>query len=236
MTITIIALILALFVGGVAFLSAGNIYVSIALSIAFLMYGIFYAKSKITKHLDSITRAHECHHFINSFLLSLSIRNSFGEAYDNAVMNARKDFDNEVRSISNLAIRERIDYLTRYFASDLYGMFLNVLSLYENQGGNILTMGEFIIKEANRIEQPMITMQSLVIRKTFELIMLWMITIAIIIFMRFGLSNFYSLMLNGYVLIIMTISLFAIMLFSFHYAITRFILATEYEGKRYATI
>ena len=236
MNAVLISLITSLIVGGFAYLSSGNFLVAAGLSILFVAYGVLYARPKIIKHLESICRTHECHNYINSFLLSLSVRNSFTEAYENGILNARQEFVNEIKSIENLAVRDRIDYLAKYFANDIYAMFLNVLSLYENQGGNILTMSEFIIKETNRVEQLMITSKSLVIRKLFELIMLWMITLAIILFMRFGLSQFYTLMLNGVVTIVMTISLFALLLCSFHFAFIRFIAATDWGGKHHATI
>lgn len=233
---TLISFIVSLIVGAFAYLSSGNIIVSIALFLLFISYGIMYARPIITKHLESICRTHECHNFINTFLLSLSIRGSLIDAYENGILNARREFQDEISSLETLAVRDRIDYLAKYFANDIYGMFLNVLSLYENQGGNVLTMGEFVIKETNRVEQLMITSKSLVIRKLFELIMLWMITLAIILFMRFGLSQFYSLMLNGIVTILMTVCLFVLLLISFHLSIVRFISATDFGGKSRATI
>ena len=221
MNIVFVTIIISLLTGVISYFSSGNLYVAIGVAAVFAVYFTFYVRKKIQKHSYLNKSAHECNNFINTFLLSMSIRNSMNEAYENATMNIVGAFKHEVAHLEQLSVRERIHNLSKYFQFDIYHMFLNVLSLYEEQGGNILLMGEALMKEANRIEQAMITVSSLNIRKIFEFTILWVITMGIVVFMRFGLASFYSQMLNGVLLIAMTIMLFGLFLFSIHMAMLR---------------
>ena len=221
MMITIVALLISMITGVLAYFSSGNFILAIGVALTYIGYFWLFVNKKLKKSALTRQSAHECNNFINTFLLSMSIRNSMNEAYENATINATNSFRQEILHLEQLAIRQRIESLNKYFCFDIYHMFLNVLSLYEEQGGNILLMSEALIKEANRLEQMMITLSSLTIRKVFEFTVLWMITMAIVVFMRFGLAQFYAQMLNGLLLAVMTILLFSLFLFSIHMAITR---------------
>jgi hypothetical protein len=166
----------------------------------------------------------------------MSIRGSLAEAFENATINADGQFKNELEFIEHLAIRERIDYLNKYFRFDIYYMFLNILTLYEDQGGDILTMAETLLQEINRIEETMIVVRSLSIRRTMEFLILWFITLGIVIFVRFGLSSFYSRMLNGLIVILMTSLLFTLLLVSIHLAINKFTRLPIEESSHHETI
>ncbi|MDD3207624.1 MAG: hypothetical protein PHV19_03825 [Bacilli bacterium] len=236
MKILFLSLLIALICGALGYVSSGNLYVAISIFMTYFLYGFFHAKKKIVQSNLTYKCARECRQFLNNFLLSMSIRGSLAEAFENATMNADEQFKSELEYIEHLAIRERIDYLNKYFRFDIYYMFLNILTLYEDQGGDILTMSETLLQEVNRIEEAMIVARSLSTKRTMEFFILWSITIGIVIFMRFGLSSFYSRMLNGLIVIIMTALLFALLLVSIHLAINKFSHQLVQENNHHETI
>ncbi|MFA5421824.1 MAG: hypothetical protein WC344_03395 [Bacilli bacterium] len=236
MRLIIVGIVLSLLLGALGYISSGSYIAAGVVGLVFCLYGIFYVKRKIENCIASAKRAHECQQFVNNFLLSMSVRNSLSDAFESATIGATSSFQNELNHIEHLSIRERIDYLNKYFRFDVYYVFLNILTLFEDQGGNILLMSETLIQEINRIEEAMINAQSLINRKIVEFIMLWLITLGIIVFMRFGLGQFYTEMLNGTILFIMTASLFGLLLLSVHIALDKFTTLPIGEGNHHATL
>ncbi|MDY0345714.1 MAG: hypothetical protein WCX85_04710 [Bacilli bacterium] len=236
MRIIIASIIISLFLGALGYISSGNIIVASSIFLVYLLYGSFYVKRKIEDHRKMMKSAHECQQFINNFLLSMSVRSSFADAFSNAVINADGHLKDELAHIEHLSVRERIDCLNKYFHFDVYYMFLNILTLYEDQGGDILTMAETLIQEVNRMEEAMMSVTSLINRKVVEFVILWTITLGIIIFMRFGVGQFYSKLLNAALVIVMTLSLFALLFVSVHLAIKKFTNSPIIEGNHHETI
>lgn len=236
MKLLLISFLISLICGALGYVSSGNYYVAMAICLIYFLYFFFHAKKKVYQSNTTYKCAGECRQFVNNFLLSMSIRGSLAEAFENATINADGQFKNELEFIEHLAIRERIDYLNKYFRFDIYYMFLNILTLYEDQGGDILTMAETLLQEINRIEETMIVVRSLSIRRTMEFLILWFITLGIVIFVRFGLSSFYSRMLNGLIVILMTSLLFTLLLVSIHLAINKFTRLPIEESSHHETI
>lgn len=236
MRIVMVVIVVSLLLGGLGYVASGNFYLAGIILIAFLAYGTTYVKRKIDRHEKMMKSAQECHKFINNFLLSMSVRNSLADAFINATMNSDGALKEELKHIEHLAVREQIDYLNKYFRFDVYYMFLNILTLYEEQGGDILTMAETLIQEVHRMEEAMMIVSSIINRKVVEFVVLWTITLGIIIFMRFGMGQFYTKLLNATLVIIMTSSLFFLLLVSLHLALNKFMNSPILEGNNHETI
>lgn len=236
MRIVIATVFISLLLGALGYVASGNFYVAVIIAVIYFIYGILYVKRKIQRHAKMMNSAHECQQFINSYLLSMSIRNSHSDAFLNATINAGGTLKEELKHIEHLAVREQIDYLNKYFRFDVYYMFLNILTLFEEQGGDILTMAETLIQEVNRMEEAMIGVSAIINRKIVEFVVLWTITLGIIVFMRFGMGQFYQQLLNATLVIIMTSSLFILLLISLHLAINEFMNSPILEGNHHETI
>lgn len=236
MRIIIAVIFVSLLLGVFGYVASGNFYLAGIIAILFCVYGIAYFKRKVERHGKMMTSAQECHKFINNFLLSMSVRNSMADAFSNATMNCDGLLREEIKHIEHLSVREQIDYLNKYFRFDVYYMFLNILALYEEQGGDILTMAATLIQEVHRMEEATMSVATIINRKVIEFVVLWTITLGIIIFMRFGMGQFYSKLLNEALVITMSSSLFFLLLISIHLALNKFLNSPILEGNNHETI
>lgn len=206
----------------VAFVATSNMYVCIGVLLFYLLYLLFSVKNVLICYKNKVNRIHECFNFTNSFIISLSVNNSFQTAYEYATLNAKGYFLEEISHIEHLQISERINYLSNYFLSDIYKMFLNIISAYEDQGGNILTMSESLIKELTRIENETNEYLSQSRRRIIEFSSLWILTYVILLFVRFALSQFYDRISSSPLFIASICIFFFFVLISIHLMITTF--------------
>ncbi|MFA5283428.1 MAG: hypothetical protein WC366_02820 [Bacilli bacterium] len=206
----------------VAYVATSNIYVCFAILLVYLFYLIFSVKNVLICYKNRLDRIHECFNFTNSFIISLSVNNSLQAAYECATLNAKGYLLDETSHIEHLQINERINYLSNYFSSDIYKMFLNIINAYEDQGGNILTMSETLIKELTRIENETNEYSSLSKKRIIEFSSLWILTYVILLFVRFALSQFYN-QISASPLFVGSICIFFVfVLISIHLMITIF--------------
>ena len=209
-------LILSTIVGVIAFLTSYNIVVGIVIFVLFLSYYFFIARKMFKKYFEKIDQIHCCYHFINSFIITMSVKNSLEDAYESATRITNKNFNDEVGELSTMPLEDRIVYLRKYFNLAIYKMFLNILTLYEDQGGDILTMSDCLMRETTRTEKSLTESVIIGNRKLFEFGLLWLMSFAILLFLRFGISDFYSQMVQNYMFIILLIAFFLVALMSIH--------------------
>ena len=86
---------------------------------------------------------------------------------------------------------EKLTYLHKYFAFDLYRIFLDIVTLWSEQGGDILTMSQHLINQV-RLKSNLIHCQNVQRSKTIEFTVLWTIALSIMASLRFALSQFYA--------------------------------------------
>lgn len=215
-TINIVFILISLGVGIVAFLTSFNIIIGIAITLIFLAYYFFIARKMFIKYLQKIDQIHCCYHFINSFIITLSVKESFDDAYESATRLTNKNFSDEVNELSSMPIENRIVYLRKYFNLAIYKMFLNVLKLYQDQGGDILAMSDSLMRETTRTEKSLTESVALGNRKLLEFGVLWLMSFAILLFLRFGISEFYEKMITNYMFIILLVGFFLVSLVSTH--------------------
>lgn len=219
-TSSILLFVCALAVSGVSYLVSQSFYVPLIFFVLFCLdYLILYKKMK--KYFTKTQRIHECYHFINSFLVSLSIRDSYDDSFDSAVTNPSPSMEAELKAIDNLSSVEKLDYLRKYFNLSIYKMFLNVLDIYNVQGGNILEIGNSLMNESVRMEEATTQTSHFNIRKAIEFIVLWGMTILIMVFMWFAMRDFYAQMASSLMYQILLYVFFLLVLGSIHYFVAK---------------
>ena len=124
-------------------------------------------------------------------------------------------------SIKDLNEEEKINYLVKYFKFDLYRLFVDTISLWNEQGGDIIKMSRHLVEQVRLKEEYLLSCQSLNKTKSFEFIILWSIALAILATLRFALSQFFLRISQTlfYQIAIVAIQLFA--LFSIYLLIKR---------------
>ena len=104
----------------------------------------------------------------------------------------------------------------------LYKMFINVLDLYQDQGGNILNMSDNLIRECTRTEKTLNETLAIGYKHIVEFFLLWIMSFGIVLFMRFGVSEFYLLMIQNNLFVVMLFVFFIICLGSIHLFVSKF--------------
>ena len=94
--------------------------------------------------------------------------------------------------IKELNEEEKIMYLSKYFKFDLYRLFVDIVNLWNEEGGDILKMSQYLINQARLKEQYLLTCETIHRQKTIEFVVLWSISLAILAMLRFTLSTFFE--------------------------------------------
>ena len=69
---------------------------------------------------------------------------------------------------------------------------MDLINIYEEQGGNILEMSHYLLEETRLIEEYISSSKSITKKKMVEFAILWLLTLGIMVFMRFALSQFFD--------------------------------------------
>lgn len=218
--ITFIIAMLILALSG--FLVTNLFYIPIIILAIYLAYYFLYMRKRIFRYLDRVETIHACYNFINSFIISMSVKDSYDEAYLNGLRFAPKSMLEETNEIENMTIIERIKFLRQYFNLGIYKMFLNIVVLYQEQGGNILTLSEGLTRECTRVEKDVVETTSLSNRHLAEFLILWLLSFLIIVFLRFALASFYFEMLKQPLFVVLVTLFYLLFLGSAHLFLVKY--------------
>lgn len=216
----ILTLIVTLLSFMLVFFTTQDIKMAMIFTICSASYCIFYASQKIKKYNYQVKNIKECSYFINTFIVSLSISNSIEKSFRDVTLKASKTLEKAIKKINTNDSYQALLSLSDYFKVNNYKVFLNLLNLYSNNGGNILEMSIHLQTELHRSEELLNTINTLNIRKIYEFSLLWAFSVAIILFCRFGIGNVYEMMQSMEMFNYELMFFFGFMIFSFHLEIT----------------
>ena len=192
-----IFVILGIFLGFLLYFTTNNIIFSAALFLIFVLDYFLLIRKKLIHFQDLIERVHNSYHFINSFVTTMSVKDSLEDAYQNGIRINNARLNAETKQLEEMTALERVKYLKGYFSLSIYRMFLNVLDLYLDQGGNIINMSNNLIRECTRTEKLLSDTLAIGYKHLSEFLILWIMSFGILLFMKFSIRDFYELMLNN---------------------------------------
>ena len=221
MNIVLVGIVVSFVFAGITFIASQNIISSISIFILFTLFFILIARRQINKSQLKIRRYHQCFQFINAFVVSLNVKGSLSAAIQSAYDIADENTKEIVDSIKELSEEEKITYLIKYFKFDIYRLFVDTISLWNEQGGDIIKMSRYLVEQARLKEEYLLSCQRLNKSKTIEFTVLWIISLVILAALRFALSQFFNRIAQTifYQVAIVVIILFA--LFSIYLLINR---------------
>lgn len=214
--------LLTLVLAIVAYLTSFDIYIPIFVVASYLLYYFVLGRRYLIKKDRLTRRIHACYHFINAFIISMSVKESVEEAYQSGIRYEDKELNEITENLENLKVSDRITYLREFFNLAVFKMFINVLSLYQDQGGNILNMSDELISESTRIEKSL--SESLIESNRYlgQFLLLWIMSVSVLLFIRFSISSFYVSMSKSSIFVGFLLVFFILILFSIHLFIVRF--------------
>lgn len=220
---------LSVAIGVVAYFTSLNLYIAVAIFIIYLIYYFIFLRKKIKKYLIKINQIHCCYHFINSFIITLSVKESVDDAYDSGTRLTDKNFNEEVNGLASMPVYDRIVYLRKYFNLAVYKMFINVLDLYQDQGGNILNLSDSLMRETTRTEKSLADSKNIGEKRLLEFIVLWGLSLAILLFLRFGIAEFYVQMISSQLFVILICVFYFLILISIQLFVNNFVILSIKE-------
>jgi len=201
-----IFLFISLAVAVVAYLALENIFVSIGILALYLVTTILLLLPKFKKYDIVKNRYHECYHFINNFIITLSIKKSISGALETTVGSMNSEFVDMFNGLENMSENEKLDYLATYFEFYDYSLFLQIVYIWQEEGGDIISMSKYLISNIRHNEEYLTKTESISKRKYVEIGILWTISLSIVVVLRFALSEFYE-KVKGQILYVASISI-----------------------------
>lgn len=228
----IVFIILGIFLGILCYFSTKNLIFSILILVIFLVDYFILMRKKFVQYFSLIERVHTSYHFINSFIISLSVKDSLEDAYQNGIRINNARLNAETKELNEMPVLERVKYLYGYFNLSIYKVFLNVLDLYQDQGGNILNMSDNLLRECTRTEKTLSDTLSIGYKHLTEFIILWLLSFSILLFMRFSIEEFYMMMLKSPFVAPLIFIFFVICIVSINLFVNSFTNLTIKEGPK----
>ena len=153
MNFLLIGILVSLAFAGLIFITSENIFTTISIFLITFLFLVFLIKRQLDKYQKKTRRYHQCYQFINSYLISLSIKGSLSAARESSYGTADKEVREVIDSIKDLDEEEKLSYLCKYFKFDLYHLFLDTIKVWREQGGDILLMSQYLINQVRQNEQ-----------------------------------------------------------------------------------
>ena len=220
-SIITIGIIISIILGASSFVASNNYIVGIVCLVLSLLYFLLIARPLIKRHSIKLARFNECYHFINNFIVSLSVKGTISAAYESAIMSMPEDFSSRIENIETFSDKDKLEHLNKYFKFHVFALFIDLVNLFEEQGGNILDMSHYLLEETRQVEEYISVSESITRKRIVEFSILWFLTIAIMVFMRFALSRFFDTISNQLFYPIGIGALVLFCLLSIHMAISK---------------
>lgn len=177
--------------GFLAYYVTSYLYLGIVIGLAFLGLGMFYYAPMLKKRRVKERKRHECYHFVNTFLIDLSVTKSVDLAYESSVSEVNGELKTICDGISDREALEKIEYLQSYFGEPYYPMFASMVRLYLEQGGDVLQMAEPLLKECSSCEKHGDSLDKNRNSYLLQMIALWGLSYVVLLLIRTSLNAFY---------------------------------------------
>lgn len=213
MNFLLVSIFVSIALAGVCFIATQNFLSCLSIFLIYLAFFIFVARRLINKTQQKVHRYHQCFQFINSFIISLNVKGSLASSFQSAYDISDEATKEIVDSINALTEEEKLTYLCKFFKFDLYHLFVDMIFLWNEEGGDILKMSRYLVEQVRLKEEYLLTCQSLNKSKTIEFVVLWSIALVILTALRFALTQFFSFIAKTifYQIAVMVILLFILL-------------------------
>ena len=192
MSYLLVGIVVALVLTGVSYLASQNLFSALFIFVITIVFFVLIVRRQMNKNQLKIHRYHQCFHFINNFIISLNVKGSLNAAMQSGYETADEGTKEIIDSIKELNEEEKLTYLCKYFKFDLYRLFVDTISLWNEEGGNIIEMSQYLVNQVRLKEQYLLTCETIHRQKTTEFVVLWMVSLSILAALRFALSSFFE--------------------------------------------
>lgn len=233
MTIYLVGLLVSCLFYIVCFLATNDLLLSVIPAVLALGYFVIFVSSQAKTYKKKLDYFKLTNQFVNNFIVSLSIQPVIDVAYNNALASLNYDFGDKLSGSEDLNTIERLTYLGNYFTFHSYLVFVQIVDLWQEQGGDILKMTNFLTNQFREIEEYILSCKQLGEKKIIEFSILWLFSLSILVVIRFSLSEFYYSIIKNNVYIFGVLAIFVFALISIQILVSK-VCAIELKGwKKY---
>jgi len=219
--IVLIGLIVSIILGLICYLSTENVYSSIGILLVSFIYFATFATTRLRKKNKTITCFHQCYQFINNFLIALSIKGNLAGALNSASESLCEDAKECLNNLNSNDTLHQLKYLKNYFYFDAYSLFYDIVSLYEEEGGDIIKMSDHLSNKIRENEEYIIEVERMHKDTLIEFIILWIISLIILVTLRYALTDFFAIISKGLIYQIGVVGILLFCVISIHIAICK---------------
>lgn len=180
----------------ICYLALDNFIIAVLPAALSLVYFGFFAEPQINKYKKKIETFEKCYQFINNYLVALSIQPALDVAYEHSMSTLDSSFIEKVGDINQFNAGEKLRYLSNYFPFHCYKLFVDLVDMWQEQGGDILKMSNYLTNQMAQINEYISTCKQMSSKKVVEFVILWIFSLAILVVLRFALSQFYSMLVT----------------------------------------
>ena len=210
----LVCFLLSLLAGGVCYLASSHLLFASAVFFLFFLSFVSFAFPKIKSMKRKRRVRKECYRFMNSFITTCSVTSSLSKAYEISSEGAEGEEKEAIASCECNDVEGRLHGLSGYYESNLFSIFLSIVSIYQERGGDILSLSSSLLEEATRNEEEMENREKLSKGKLLQYGTLWAMSLLIVAFLRFALSSFYQTLISSFAYLACLGVYFAFLLFS----------------------
>lgn len=179
-----------------------------------LIYFAFVASPQLNLYKKKMQYFKLTNQFVNNFIISLSIQPVIDSAYKNALTSLNFDFKDKLEGTEELSSLEKLQYLGNYFSFHAYQAFVQVVDLWQEQGGDILKMSNFVTNQFREIEEYILACKQIGERKIVEFTALWFFALSILVVIRFALAQFYVHIIQNKLYLVGVLAIFVFVIIS----------------------
>ncbi|MFA5225242.1 MAG: hypothetical protein WC193_03095 [Bacilli bacterium] len=163
----------------------------------YLVITIIDIVPRINTYNVALQRKKEGYQFMNNFLITLSVHRNIVHTYEITQKQFSSDLMHWTNDLEGMLVNEKLGQLSAYFQIKIYILFIDFLTIYEQEGGEVLQMAELLLTNIRREAAELTKYDLLYGRKMIEFILLWLMTFAILVTTRFSLGTMYFTMLTN---------------------------------------
>jgi DNA-directed RNA polymerase subunit L len=119
--------------------------------------------------------------------------------------------------VHGLSALEAISALSEYFSYPIYQNFQDIITIYINEGGDILTLTTYLLDDIHRANSHLQKVIKLSLRKSIEVLILWILCFLAAIMMRFSIKDIYEAIISNYYISLGLVTLYGLLIMTFYF-------------------
>lgn len=181
------AVILAL-----AQLLLANWIVSGALAAISIPVSVFLVLRPLSIWRSKSKKREECFRFVNAFIVSYAVNDAVEASYVSAAVGLSQEGKEAAEALASRSVHERLEGLASYFETPFYRMFLSLLKVQQEEGGNFMDKAEPLLNEINQSYDDHLLKEKEKGKQLGQWVALWIMSALVVLFVRIALNNNYE--------------------------------------------